>query len=483
VLAAPRRTPPGTPAADAMTPPPSPAAPQPPAARGGASPLAEGLFAMFADQLAAGDYNGAATLLEKLALSPTAGVASFAASLPAFTKAVDAARRKDGGPDSGLHREWAAVACLVAAVNHTEHAVLRERPAAWRELLCDACAMMNTALRCFVDLFGRRGAGDRQRDPPCALVAVMLHRYRSLYDRCGDAGLAALPPSQLKAACSKLYGMMMRLLGNNVKGEGNPPAATVAMARLIAEMIPNEELSLLLQHVDFVEWFDGRFPKEVVARVALHYRFGHRLLQQVVAVEQAHRHLQTAFALARSHAVRVDAFEPLCVAQLLLGNAPTDDAMARYAAPALEDFVLALRSANLRVFEAALERNALYLLRAGLLPPVSSLRPLVVLNMLVKFFMQHCRASTHIALDAFRAANAGQFADGEDIALAYVLPLLLEHQLNGYVSDGTLVLSRKAPFSGIDVKLLFPGDDGTPNSPPPAGSAAASPPPPGALTV
>ena len=111
----------------------------------------------------------------------------------------------------------------------------------------------------------------------------------------------------------------------------------------------------------------------------------------------------------------------------------------------LEDFELALRSANLLIYEAALREHVSFLLERGLLPAIHRLRTCIVLQLLVKYFLANNKSHL-IDLDKFREDNAAQFDGLDPIGYTQVLPLLVDQEIVGAVEGQSLVLRKKMPF-------------------------------------
>ena len=237
----------------------------------------------------------------------------------------------------------------------------------------------------------------------------------------------------------------------------------------------------------------GHHQHMTYQRVSLHFHIGHRLLCPPTTTD-AVAHLTQAFVLCPRESQNRDAiWTALVVGKLLLGELPLDEAVTNAPHPQevhpvastddgdehgfgeeppppsfstsfqpptglLDDFVLAVRTGHVRMFDEAVARYRRELLMCQLLRPSMTLRRTVVLMRIAKIHQLACHKgggdATELVLEDVRIGFLGHedYDTWMDAGLSLVLPLIANRDINGYYAAeaGIVKLSRTATFRGID---------------------------------
>lgn len=453
--------------------------------------LSAKLFKLVVDQVQAGRWPDAAKAAGRLdAASDVEDVEGMLLAFQAIAAAAAQSHSRDGDETveatALASKSFAASLALLARASTLEHRVVRSftsaagddggavDEAATAALLLEAHETAATALKAYAETVHAAASLKRrpaeQRGHVFSFAPALLTKYRSLLQLCAATG--TLADAQLhKGAVLSMFrdlrvitattgGPLASLPPPEQQHHRHQPQRTilqsrplaVAAARIMAELAGTEGLPFLQEQQSFVDWFNEIHQDETETRLILLFRVGEAYLANL-AIGEAQRHLSAALTIAADNASRLAVLESLVAAKLANGEVPVPTLFEHEPMPELEDVALALRSANMRLYEASLQRNAGWLQSRGLMLPVAAVRPWVLIYMLIRYMAHH--GSWQVDLAQFRAFYVGQFDDGEDLASS-VMPFLTSSRIKAYLNGGTtLVFSKSDPFPGFPAERIL----------------------------
>ncbi|TPP44894.1 DNA polymerase A family protein [Leishmania donovani] len=318
------------------------------------------------------------------------------------------------------------------------------------EALTDACHYANELSELLQTLFQRGGEADA---PPYSVIPVVLRRVRSVFDEANARGVATVQ-SNLNTVTSKLFAVLNR----RVKTSAVQPLSTPgeaprwlltydskekesllhSFAYLIVEMIAadapkNDDVEL------FISAFHECFPSALAERCMLYYRRACALLRQPLRmslVEEAAELLAKATVVYPPNATwnnRRVLLVKLLATELALGRLPPDEDWLALDVPALTDVVNALKTSRLDLLDAALSMHGPFFVEIG-------------------FYLTHGCESRLSVSEMVRYHRLPYSA--VDAGVVWLLPLLVEKQINGVLDHDYLILSAKTPFDAYPLKTL-----------------------------
>ncbi|CAJ1025665.1 hypothetical protein, conserved [Leishmania lindenbergi] len=337
------------------------------------------------------------------------------------------------------------------------------------EALTDACHYANELSELLQALFQR---GDEADAPPYSVIPVVLRRVRSVFEEATARGVATVQ-SNLNTVTSKLFSVLNRRVKTSaVQPLGTPGEAPRwlltydskekenllhSFAYLIMEMIAadapmNDDVEL------FISAFHEGFPSALAERCMLYYRHACALLRQPLCmslVEEAAALLVKATVVyppnAPLHNMRV-LLVKLLATELALGRLPPDEDWLALDVPQLIDVVNALKTARLDLLDAALATHGPFFVGAGVHNVLCLARQRLALLMVVKFYLTHGCESRLCVSEMVRYHRLPYST--VDAGVAWLLPLLVEKQMNGVLDHDYLILSAKAPFDAYQREAL-----------------------------
>ncbi|KAG5503983.1 hypothetical protein GH5_04842 [Leishmania sp. Ghana 2012 LV757] len=329
------------------------------------------------------------------------------------------------------------------------------------EALTDACHYANELSELLLTLFQRGGEADA---PPYSVIPVVLRRVRSVFDEATARGVATVQ-SNLNTVTSKLFGVLNRRVKTSavqpLQAPGEAPrwlltrdskekeCLLYSFACLIIEMIAadapmNDDVDL------FIEAFHRCFPSALAERCMLYYRRACALLRQPLRmslVEEAAALLAKATVVyplnAPLHNKRV-LLVKLLAAELALGRLPPDEDWLALEVPQLVDVVNALKTSRLDLLDAALATHGPFFVTIGVHNVLCLARQRIALLMVVKFYLKRGCESRLCVSEMVRYHRLPYST--ADAGVVWLLPLLVEKQINGVLDHDYLILSAKAPF-------------------------------------
>ncbi|CAM68351.1 conserved hypothetical protein [Leishmania infantum JPCM5] len=337
------------------------------------------------------------------------------------------------------------------------------------EALTDACHYANELSELLQTLFQRGGEADA---PPYSVIPVVLRRVRSVFDEANARGVATVQ-SNLNTVTSKLFAVLNR----RVKTSAVQPLSTPgeaprwlltydskekesllhSFAYLIVEMIAadapkNDDVEL------FISAFHECFPSALAERCMLYYRRACALLRQPLRmslVEEAAELLAKATVVYPPNATwnnRRVLLVKLLATELALGRLPPDEDWLALDVPALTDVVNALKTSRLDLLDAALSMHGPFFVEIGVHNVLCLARQRLALLMVVKFYLTHGCESRLSVSEMVRYHRLPYSA--VDAGVVWLLPLLVEKQINGVLDHDYLILSAKTPFDAYPLKTL-----------------------------
>ncbi|KAG5503429.1 hypothetical protein JKF63_05568 [Porcisia hertigi] len=337
------------------------------------------------------------------------------------------------------------------------------------EALTDACHYANELSELLQAIFQRTSEADA---PPYSVIPVVLRRVRSVFDEATARGVAMVQ-SNLNAVTSKLFAVLNRRVKTSAMqplGEpGEAPRWLLAydskvkesllhsFAYLVIEMIAadaptNDDVEL------FISAFHECFPSALAERCMLYYRRACALLRQPLCMslaEEAAALLAKATVVyppgAPSHNKRV-LLVKLLAAELALGRLPPDNDWLALDVPQLVDVVNALKTSRLDLLDMALRMHGPFFVEIGVHNALCLARQRLALLMVVKFYLTHGRESRLCVSEMVRYHRLPYSA--ADAGIVWLLPLLVEKQINGVLDHDYLILSAKSPFDDYPREAL-----------------------------
>ncbi|CBZ27417.1 conserved hypothetical protein [Leishmania mexicana MHOM/GT/2001/U1103] len=337
------------------------------------------------------------------------------------------------------------------------------------EALTDACHYANELSELLQTLFQRGGEADA---PPYSVIPVVLRRVRSVFDEANARGVATVQ-SNLNTVTSKLFAVLNRRVKTSaVQPLGSPGEAPRwlltydgkekesllhSFAYLIIEMIAadaptNDDVEL------FISAFHECFPSALAERCMLYYRRACALLRQPLRmslVEEAAELLVKATVVYPPNAPlnnRRVLLVKLLAAELALGRLPPDEDWLALDVPPFIDVVNALKTSRLDLLDAALSMHGPFFVEIGVHNVLCLARQRLALLMVVKFYLTHGCESRLSVSEMVRYHRLPYSA--VDAGVVWLLPLLVEKQINGVLDHDYLILSAKTPFDAYPLKTL-----------------------------
>jgi len=431
------------------------------------------IFGLQVDAVVNGKWSEATAVAQKFCTTH-GGATDLASTLPAFVRKADqgAKNAKRGTLAAAVLDTKAAFAvamCMLARATHLEQRVIEKRVATWREELAEAHRTVCVALKAFSDVttaVSNHTAVAADKAPIFAMLPPMMTRLRTLTTRCVAAGVA-VDAGAATGSLKNFFRDLQRSASGSLLEPDTPRAIAVAAARVNAELASTEGVAQANKPLDFTKWFNETVGGEPETKVILNYRVGEAALRALMAPVAVELLSEALVACASAdNDCRLAIVESLVAAKMLLGEVPEPELFEHYPMPELEDVAIALRAANLAMFERSVAANSKWLLARGLLLPVTEVRSQVLLQMLVRFYVEK-GGKVQIDGEELRAFYAGQFDAGFDVALSLMAPLLLRGAVVGYLQQGTLVVSRKNPFPGLLPERLAASVSASPCMAPP----------------
>ncbi|KAG5477740.1 hypothetical protein LSCM1_05038 [Leishmania martiniquensis] len=329
------------------------------------------------------------------------------------------------------------------------------------EALTDACHYANELSELLQALFQRGGEADA---PPYSVIPVVLRRVRSVFDEATARGVATVQ-SNLNTVTSKLFGVLNRRVKASAVQQLSEPCGPPrwlltydskesecllhSFAYLIMEMIAAD--APMSDDVDlFISAFHECFPSALAERCMLYYRRACALLRQPLCmslVEEAASLLAKATVVyppdAPLHNKRVLQVK-LLAAEVALGRLPPDEDWLALEVPQLVDVVNALKTSRLDLLDAALAMHGPFFVSIGVHNVLCVARQRLALLMVVKFYLTHGCESRLCVSEMVRYHRLPYSA--ADAGVVWLLPLLVEKQMNGVLDHDYLILSAKTPF-------------------------------------
>ncbi|KAK7194175.1 hypothetical protein NESM_000331400 [Novymonas esmeraldas] len=329
------------------------------------------------------------------------------------------------------------------------------------EALTDACNYANELSELLQTLYQRGGEAEA---PPYSIIPIVLRRVHSVFDEATARGVATVQ-SNLNAVTSKLFAVLNRRVKTTavqpLSAAGEAPRWLLscdtaekesllhAFAYVVTEMIAvdapvNDDVEL------FIEAFHSCFPSALPERCLLYYRRACALLRQPLRmplVEDAAALLAKAMVVyppnAAPHNRRV-LLVKLLATELALGRVPPDQDWLSLDVPQLVDVVNALKTSRLDLLDAALSMHGAFFVRVGIHNVLCVARQRLALLLVVKFYLTHGCESRLCVADMVRYHRLPYST--RDAELLWLLPLLVEKQMNGVLDHDFLILSAKTPF-------------------------------------
>lgn len=385
-------------------------------------------------------------------------VALFA--LGAYINVILAAIQSDGG--AALTERHDALAGL--------HAYKEAIRANRREALTDACHYANEMGELLLLIFQRGTEADA---PPYSIIPVVLRCIRSVLDESMTECVSTVQ-SNLNTIASKLFAILNRrvkalAIQPGEVGGGSTKWLLVydskttenlihCFAHLIIEMIAvdaprNDDVEA------FTTAFHASFPSALAERCMLYYRRACALLRQPLTMQLVS---SAAELLAQAIVVYPPDAAPtnkrvilmkLMAAELALGRLPSDDDRLALDLPQFTDFINALKTSRMDLYDAALTAHAPFLVEMGIYNTMLAARERISLLMVVKFYISRGgdnRLSVPELITYFNIPYSVTQAK-----LAWLLPLLIKKQMNGVLDRDYLILSGKAPFDDYEQQKLL----------------------------
>ncbi|CCW62526.1 unnamed protein product [Phytomonas sp. EM1] len=257
----------------------------------------------------------------------------------------------------------------------------------------------------------------------------------------------------------------------------------LSFAHIVYELLPTKVLpdNFLQLLFFFMEAFHRSFPERRQERCMLYYSHTTRLLQNALdrpTLEEAAQLLAQAVVMTSpdSPANNRHLLElKLIAVQLALGKAlkPPSSELFEWGGngvltevPAsLVDAVEAVRTANLRKLEATMRENAVFYVETGIYNVMMVVRERVEFLMVMKFYLNECKRLRALSegvenrVERLEVAAMVSFYNlpyrsVTDAVALWLLPLLLNQKVNGYVEGDYLFINPENPFEGYDKTLL-----------------------------
>ncbi|CAG9574557.1 hypothetical_protein_-_conserved [Leishmania major strain Friedlin] len=366
---------------------------------------------------------------------------------------------------SGRHAASSSASASVTDLTAYK-AGLRAHPT---EALTDACHYANELSELLQALFQRGGEADA---PPYSVIPVVLRRVRSVFDEANARGVATVQ-SNLNTVTSKLFAVLNRRVKTSaVQPLGTPGEAPRwlltydskekesllhSFAYLIIEMIAadapkNDDVEL------FISAFHECFPSALAERCMLYYRRACALLRQPLRmslVEEAAELLAKATVVYPPNAPlnnRRVLLVKLLAAELALGRLPPDEDWLALDVPPLIDVVNALKTSRLDLLDTALSMHGPFFVEIGVHNVLCLARQRLALLMVVKFYLTH-GCESRLSVSEMVRYHSLPYST-VDAGVVWLLPLLVEKQINGVLDHDYLILSAKTPFDAYPLKTL-----------------------------